>query len=351
MPSSRTPGSQIGPLVSVDSIRLHLPAHVANLEGVRLDLDFPLKGDLNFTPDGASGWELEVHRPPVRRFEYKLRMLANGHEMIAPDPTNPRQVPGPFGAKSEIRFPDYQEPRWLHRAVNGTTIHVVDEPYLLDVPVPVWLFTPVALRPDEPAPLLLAHDGSDLADRGGLLSWACAAGRPIRVALLDPPNGYRNAWYGASVDYAEHISSAVLPALQELVPITSVIGLGVSLGAVATMMIHRRHPWAFDAMVLQSGSFFRLELDQQESDWPEFRPVVQAVAQMAGASRHEVREIPVLMTVGSVEENRANNERMAGAMAFQGYDLNARIVPDSHNVIGWRDAWFPWMNRLLEKMP
>jgi enterochelin esterase-like enzyme len=349
MPHPHATGSQSGPVVSAESVRLHIPIHVADLDGVQLELDWPLDVDHAFVPDGAGGWELELRRPRVHRFEYKLKIRSSGRQTVQLDPTNPLQVPGPFGAKSEIRFPDYREPGWLATAVDGVAVEVDDEPSRLEVPVPIRLFSPTALPPNEPAPLLLAHDGSDLADRGSLLCWASASERPLRVALLDPPPGYRNAWYAASLDYADHIGKAVLPTLKQLVPVSSVIGMGISLGAVAIMTIHRRHPEALDGLVLQSGSFFRPELDPQESGWPEFHQVTEAVAQMTGAAPHQVRRLPVLLTVGAVEENRANNERMAGALAFQGYDLDARIVPDAHNMIGWRDAWSPGLDQLLAK--
>ena len=61
----------------------------------------------------------------------------------------------------------------------------------------------------------------------------------------------------------------------------------------------------FDAMLLQSGSFFRPELDGQESGWPEFRQVCAAVEALVPRRRAPV---PVVVEVGTVEENRANNE-------------------------------------------
>ena len=340
-----------GPRVSALGVRFNIPAAVAELDGVELDLDWPLHATTRFTPDGHGGWELNLHRPPVQRFEYRLQMRSGSRTTTDVDPTNPLQVPGPYGARSEIRFPGYEMPQWLAVPELGTVTTVVDPAGALPRPVPVQVFSPAGLESSTPAPLLLAHDGSDLAQRGCLLQWACAQDRPVRVALVDPPHGYRNAWYGANPEYADHLGATLLPHLRRLFPTTSVLGLGTSLGALATLYGHRRHPAALDAMVLQSGSFFRRELDGQESAWTEFAQVCTAVEKMSGAAATDVRPVPTLLTVGTVEENRGNNERMVGALAFQRYPLDARLVPDAHTVLGWRDAWSPGMDELLARLP
>ena len=71
----------------------------------------------------------------------------------------------------------------------------------------------MSLLPDEPAPLLVVHDGGGLAQSGSLLSWASAhaVAGPIRVALLDPAPGCRDAWYSANTEYLDHLAGVVLP--------------------------------------------------------------------------------------------------------------------------------------------
>jgi enterochelin esterase family protein len=59
--------------------------------------------------------------------------------------------------------------------------------------------------------------------------------------------------------------------------------------------------------------------------------------------------IPVTLTVGSAEENAANNRTMAHALAEQGYEVELEEVPDMHNYTGWRDAFDPHLTRLLQK--
>ena len=44
--------------------------------------------------------------------------------------------------------------------------------------------------------------------------------------------------------------------------------MGASLGALAMLHAHVRHPKSFDGLLLQSGSFFRQRYDKQESRLP-----------------------------------------------------------------------------------
>ena len=59
------------------------------------------------------------------------------------------------------------------------------------------------------------------------------------------------------------------------------------------------------------------------------------------------RAVPVLITCGSIEENRFNNEAMAAALRRQHHPVTVRIVPDAHNMICWRDSWFPALDNLV----
>jgi enterochelin esterase-like enzyme len=59
--------------------------------------------------------------------------------------------------------------------------------------------------------------------------------------------------------------------------------------------------------------------------------------------------IPIGMTVGSAEENAANNRAMAAALAAQGYEVELAEVPDTHNYTSWRDAFDPHLTALLRR--
>lgn len=344
-----------GPLISEDAAVLRIPTAMLGdgVTGVDLEVDWVLDGQSTVLESTGDRWELRVQRPLAHRFEYALIVHRPGGEEFTPDPTNPRRVPGPFGDKSEIRFDDYRPPVWLAGAPLDREVDLTGTAALgqvAGVAAHVRLITPADLPDDVPAPLLVAHDGSDMLERGGLAHWAAAQPFPVRLALLDPAVGLRNEWYAAAPDYADHVGEVVLPALRDLVATNTAVGLGASLGALSMLTVHRRHPAALDALALQSGSFFTAELDDQESRWEQFTQVCAAVTAMMAALPTEVRAVPVLMTVGAIEENRANNEKMAGALAFQGYPVDARIVPDAHTMIGWRDAWSPGLDDLLARV-
>ena len=189
-----------------------------------------------------------------------------------------------------------------------------------------------------------------MADRGGLLQWATSAiaggVRPFRIALLDPALGLRDLWYAADERYADHLAAVVVPAIEQQVPVLATVGLGASLGALSMLFLQRRHPGLLEALMLQSGSYFTAAHDPQESGYERFQHICSAVrALQAGPAEQPV---PVLISCGIVEENRANNEQMAAALRDQGYRMEIHLVPDAHTMIGWRDAWSPGLDRLLE---
>lgn len=280
--------------------------------------------------------------------EYQFTVTTAGSTDWVTDPTNPARVRNPFGDKSEIRFPEYRPPHWLDTTPAGTLLELPTDAGALDCPVPVTLWSPDGLEPGDAAPLLLVNDDSDLADRGSLLRWATGAAQqlPFRVVLLDPPPGLRDQWYAADPVYADHLSSVVLPGVREKVRVDKVVGLGVSLGALSILTAQRRHPELFDAMVLQSGSFFTAGLDPQESGYDRFAQVCAAVGRLVEGPA--ANQGPVLITCGAVEENRSNNEVMATALTAQGFQVEMRLVPDAHTMIGWRDAWSPGLLRVLQ---
>ncbi len=345
-----------GPVVGSDGVRFRVPDADHALDGVRLEVDWML-GDTD--PEfGRSdgGWALELPRPAAWRLEYQFTVRRDGDSVWTTDPGNPRHVPNPFGEKSEIRFPDYREPAWLLTPAAGPVAEIVTPGGRLDRPVPVTLWSPPGLSSDTAAPLLLAHDGSDMADRGRLLSWAThhAKTRPIRVALLDPPNGLRDQWYSADPDYSAHLAEVVLPALTDRALTGPVVGLGASLGALAMLTLQRRHPASISGLALQSGSFFTPQLDSQESGYSRFDRVCAAVRQIGAGPDLSIdatpRAVPTLITCGAIEENRFNNEAMVRALQAQGYPVTFRLVPDAHTMIGWRDAWYPALDELIASL-
>jgi enterochelin esterase-like enzyme len=345
-----------GPVVTADAVEFRLPDPDHELDGVRLEVDWIL-GDIDPEFGWDDGrWTLRIPRPDAWRLEYQLTLRRGEDFQWTSDPGNPRRVPNPFGDKSEIRFPDYRQPSWLLTDPSGPLREVTTKAGRLDQAVPVRLWSPPALSADTAAPLLLVHDGTDMAERGSLLSWAATMSRdrPIRVALLDPPHGLRDQWYSADSDYSDHLAEVVLPAITSRVLTGPVIGLGASLGALGMLALQRRHPGSISALALQSGSFFTRELDSQERGYRYFDQVCAAVRLINAGPDLSIdaapRPVPVLITCGSIEENRFNNEAMAAALKRQHHPVTVRIVPDAHTMIGWRDAWFPALDDLIRPL-
>ncbi len=332
------------------------PEH--EFDGVRLELDWqPVNATLDFD-QVPGGWTLTLPRPAANRIEYQFTFRRDQDYEWTTDPANTRRVPNPFGDNSELLFPDYRPPEWLRYRDTGSTISIATEAGSLEQPVPLTLWSPLSLAARTRAPLLLVHDGSDMAERGSLLRWASWAqhaqlddhvyqAAPFRVALLDPPPGLRDPWYSANDAYSEHLTKVVLPAIAHQVTVGAVIGLGASLGALAIASLQGRHPKSLHAMALQSGSFFCAELDGQESDYSEFARICSAVTELSTRSAATAHPVPGLITCGAIEENLANNEAVGLALSEQGYELRLRIVGDAHTMIGWRDAWSPDLEDLI----
>lgn len=194
----------------------------------------------------------------------------------------------------------------------------------------------VSLRGDG-GPLLLVHDGPEYARRAGL---DAAVGRPARTALLAPHD--RDETYSASAAYADALVGDVLPSLHP----DRTVGIGCSLGALALLHAHRRHPDAFAGLFLQSGSFFRGGTDPQERAFPRFQRIARFVGTVL---RQPGAPIPVTITCGLDEENVANNRAVAAALSEHGYDVELHLGPGGHDWRTWRRALRARLPDLLER--
>jgi enterochelin esterase family protein len=102
-------------------------------------------------------------------------------------------------------------------------------------------------------------------------------------------------------------------------------------------------------LFLQSGSFFQHDLDPQESDFSRFAAVTRFVDRVAHAGTDRA-PVPVTITCGAVEENLANNRRMASALRRLGYGIEMHEVRDAHNYVAWRDALHPHLTALVHRV-
>jgi len=294
--------------------------------------------------DGA--WRLRFPRAEIDRMEYLLGLDGS----FVPDPANPLRAPGPFGDKSVIEWPEYQAPAWLDSVADAGPIEPLEiRCRRLVARVQVLLYS-TPEPPGRDAPLIVAHDGPEYAEYAGLtrfldaMSWEERI-PPLRAALIQPVD--RDETYSASALYAGALVRELLPAIAKHAPHGCRIGMGASLGALAMLHAHRRHPNSFDGLLLQSGSFFRQRSDKVESGFPRYRRITRFVGTVLRASEAD-RPIPVAITVGSAEENRANNEAIAEALVYQRYTTWISALRDAHTWTCWRDALDPHLPALIE---
>jgi enterochelin esterase-like enzyme len=337
-----------------DTVTFRVLDPALRLAGVRLHQDVRIAGDLLDFRRRGEAWELVIDRPPVSRMEYLVELrYAGGGSETRPDPSNPRQVAGAFEPKSVVEFPSYEPPGWLTAPVEPGRGSAFDVPVpWLDAAISVRTWSPADAADDEPLPLLVVHDGPEFDALASLTRYLSAgvAGEwlpRLRAALLSP--GPRDRWYSANARYARALRFAVIPALASRLASTTRVGMGASLGGLAMLHAHCRHPDAFDALFLESGSFFSPRFDSHERRFPYYRRIVRFVADVHNGSL-PARSVPVVLTCGVIEENAENNRLMARALRARGYPATLHEVPDMHNYTAWRDALDPHLTRLLQQM-
>jgi enterochelin esterase-like enzyme len=317
--------------------------------GVRLWQEVRIPGDqLEMTFTGRR-WSVTVPRPAVDRMEYLFELrYANGAAETTLDPANPKRVRGAFGDHSVREFPEYHPPAWLRvDAAAGTREKVTVPAPVLGGEITGQIWSPAGLAEDAAAPLLVVHDGPEYDELAALTHYAAVRLGTVRLALLSP--GARNEWYSASPAYTSTLVDAVLPALRAQTRVTSLVGMGTSLGALAMLLASRTSIRSFDGLFLQSGSFFQRGLDDQERDFGRYQRIVRSVAGVLGSTGVR-RPVPVVMTCGAIEENVTNNRIMARTLAVQGYDVALHEVRDVHNYTAWRDSFDPHLAGLVERV-
>ncbi|GAB2476867.1 alpha/beta hydrolase [Jatrophihabitans fulvus] len=322
------------------TVTLTLADRPRRLARVRLEQDVGLT-DVEFARVPGA-WQLEFEQPDVLRMEYLFEVTDhNGRSWTTTDPVHDRRAPGAFGEKSVLEFDGYEAPAWLGAdGVPGSFTEAGAD--VLGTPVRVW--TPTGL--DGPAPLLVVHDGPEFDGMARFTAWLAAmiadgSVPPSRAVLLDP--GDRNDWYAANDGYADAVAAA-LPKVSATVR----VGVGASLGGLAMLHLHRRHPTLLGGLFLQSSSFFTPELDGQESGFSGYEAVTSFVASVHDADG-DLAPVPTVLTCGTVEENLANNRTMTTTLRRLGYPAELHAVRDAHNFVAWRDALHPHLTELVRR--
>jgi enterochelin esterase family protein len=215
--------------------------------------------------------------------------------------------------------------------------------------VDLVLVSPTGSRRADPLPLLVAHDGPEYSRRAHLLrdlQAALSAGRvpATRVALLEP--GPRNERYAANPLWADALAGQVLPTLRAAYAVDGKpTGMGASLGALATLQTEWRHPGTFGGLFLQSGSFFRKRLDDEEDF--EFWDRVTAFVTSVRRARRRRTDARFVLTCGCAEGNRVNNRQLAHELARSGHDVAFWELPGRHDWPSWESAFDPHLLNLL----
>ena len=349
-----------GPQVLDEVVIFSLPDPDHALRGVRLlqEIRRPRNGPEFQRDPNEDVWKAAFLRPKADRMEYQLELQhEDGAYEVIPDPGNPLTAEGPFGHKSVLELPGYAPPAWLEEdAPAGIETPTLIASRILRDRMPAIVWAPAGTDPEEPLPLLVAHDGPEYAKFSALtqyLSVMVAKGRipRMRAGLVGPVD--RNNTYSASAAYSRAMAHEILPALSRLAPTphgrSARIGMGASLGARAMLVMHRRAPATFGGLFLQSGSFFRQRFDRHEWGFPRFRRISRFVGGVL-ALDDWTHPIPVTMTCGTVEENLANNRAVSDALAAQGYDAYLFENRDGHNWVGWRDTFAPPLTDLLARV-
>ena len=320
-------------------LRFHVPDPRRRLAAVRLAHQLRERLPHELIRNGRD-WELTATAPDVARFEYQLELIdRDGRSEWILDPENPKRASGPWGSKSVWEEPGYEPPEWVADEPVGKAESVTIPSRILktDLPALIWAHPEATER----SPLLVAHDGPEYAEHSALLTYLGQL-PPLRAALIGPVD--RNEIYSASARYSRALAEEILP---ELAPAPARIGLGTSLGALSLFHTHRRHPESFDALFLQSGSFFR-RAESYERSFPRYERIARFVDDVH-CSRPE-RTIPIVLTCGTVEENLAANRALEESLRASGYDARMHEFRDGHNWVAWRDSFHPELLRLLERI-
>ena len=184
------------------------------------------------------------------------------------------------------------------------------------------------------------HDGPEFAELGGFTQYlgaAIASGAipPVRAALLGP--GDRNDWYSANAAYAA--TDRGRGRADGCRPSTVRIGVGISLGALAMLHLHRTCPGVLGGAVAAVGQLLHPRLRPAGSRLQGFAAVTEFVASVHDADADE-HPVPAALTCGVLEENLANNKAMTATF---GGSASAALheVRDTHNYTAWRDALHP----------
>lgn len=316
---------------------------------VHLDCDRAIPGPRQFDRMGDM-WILDLPIPSLQRLEYRFRVRGNEQDLLLLDPDNDTRVGTVFGERSVLEFAGYHAPWWLNAPQLPGSFHPMTLRGETADAVPVTIWQPAGITADEPLPLMLVHDGPEYDQLSHITAYSgalIAAGLlpPHRLALAHPV--MRDAWYSGSPQYLRTISRQGLGTIAEEYAVSApVVVMGASLGGLTALLVGLIGDPSIGGVFSQSGSFFQLHTDPMEHGFRYFHRISARVRQVLDA-QHTDHPLRVGMTCGGLEENAANNRRMAAALRKAGHTVSHAEVPDLHNYTAWRDSLDPHLTSVL----
>ena len=340
------------PKVLDDHVRFRCDDAAREYAAVSLDCSPAVPGPRAFARvDGR--WELRLPRPALQRIEYRLELTrVGGRRETVVDPGNPARVPTVFGERSVVEFPGYAAPAWLRGPATAGSYGALEVVGETSVALPVTVWAPRESDDREPLPLLLVHDGPEYDLYASITRYsaalAAAGALPAhRVALAQPVE--RDAWYSGSPRYLRTLVRAGLDQLTSAYATSGpIVVMGASLGGLTALLAGLLGAPQVGGVFAQSGSFFQVRHDDDESGFRYFGRISRTVSAVLDA-REAAHPLRIAMTCGSLEGNRSNNEDMAAALRRAGHDVTFETVPDLHNYTAWRDSLDPALTDLLRK--
>jgi enterochelin esterase-like enzyme len=293
------------------------------------------------------GSDLWILRLPVEddgRFEYRLAVHRDGGEEWILDPANPHRAGDPRDETSVCSTHGHHRPAGsdANDALAGRieTVEITSETFGETREEQVYL--PPGYDPKGIYPLVVIHDGADLADYGNLatsLDDLIAAGDipPVVAALAQTRD--RMGDYPRARRHSRYLVTELLPVLAaryalSILPQDRVL-LGANLGAVASISTAFRYPGVFGGLVLKSGAFI---LDRGKlSRRPH--PVFHKTARLARALQR-AGTLPgtrAFVSTGELEGAASERRALATFLQERGVDVLSGSAWDGRRWRNWRD--------------
>ena len=314
-------------------------------------------------PEGTTPlWYVTIELPAASRVEYQIEVRHGDGVETFNDPLNPHVAHSPVGSSSVCQAAGYQRPEWITPQSDARPGELVD----LTLPSTALrrtahhrVYLPARFRRSSRYPLLVVHDGDDYLDYAAMRTVLDNLIHDLDMAetiVVFTNPGDRLREYPNHAPHARHLTTELLPALEEQLPVIPRADarclMGASFGAVASLSTASRSPGVWDNLFLQSGSFVFTDIGSDHGGGPAFDPVVKFM--------NRYRENPqrvaerMFITCGVYEPLIVPNRSMVPVFRSTGAQVQYVESRDGHSWENWRDrlrdglSWiFPGPQKLV----